>query len=151
MYLRLYAVLFFGNKLKEGKSENNTYQLTDSLLLLIGMQLCTNWFQNLFDKYDVSYKPYTVFVMFDMICCLFLLMLQCEIVRNQKEQESNAIMQHLLYQQKQQMKLSQETIDLINVKCHDIKNQIATLGNNIPEDELADLKRAIDIYDTTFK
>lgn len=60
-------------------------------------------------------------------------------------------MQHLLYQQKQQMKLSQETIDLINVKCHDIKNQIATLGNNIPEDELADLKRAIDIYDTAFK
>lgn len=143
--------LFFGNKLRKESLKTTHTSSPTVLLLLIGMQLCTNWFQNLFDKYDVGYKPYTVFVMFDMICCLFLLMLQCEIVRNQKEQESNAIMQHLLYQQKQQMKLSQETIDLINVKCHDIKNQIATLGNNIPEDELADFKRAIDIYDTAFK
>lgn len=113
--------LFFGNKLRKESLKTTHTSSPTVLLLLIGMQLCTNWFQNLFDKYDVGYKPYTVFVMFDMICCLFLLMLQCEIVRNQKEQESNAIMQHLLYQQKQQMKLSQETIDLINVKCHDIK------------------------------
>ncbi len=143
--------LFFGNKLRKESMETTHTSSPTVLFLLIGMQLCTNWFQNLFDQYDVGFRPYTVFLLFDMICCLFLLMLQCEIVRNEKEQESNAIMQHLLYQQKQQMKLSQETIDLINVKCHDIKNQIATLGNNIPEDELADLKRAIDIYDTAFK
>lgn len=150
--LEIVCGLFFGRRLRRD-SEGETFHTKSPtvLILLIGMQLCTNWFQNLFDRYDVGFKPYTVFVMFDMICCLFLLMLQCEIVRNQREQESNAIMQHLLYQQKQQMKLSQETIDLINVKCHDIKNQIATLGSNIPEDELADLKRAIDIYDTAFK
>lgn len=150
--LEIVCGLFFGSRLRRDSEEESFHTKSPTvLLLLIGMQLCTNLFQNLFDQYDVGFKPYTVFVMFDMICCLFLLMLQCEIVRNQKEQESNAIMQHLLYQQKQQMKLSQETIDLINVKCHDIKNQIATLGNNIPEDELADLKRAIDIYDTAFK
>lgn len=158
MYLVIVVVfevacgLFFGGKLrKDSEGEAFHTKSPTVLILLIGMQLCTNLFQNLFDQYEVGFMPYTVFIMFDMICCLFLLMLQCEIVRKEKEQESNAIMQHLLYQQKQQMKLSQETIDLINVKCHDIKNQIATIGNNIPEDELADLKRAIDIYDTAFK
>lgn len=60
-------------------------------------------------------------------------------------------MQHMLYQQKQQMKLSRETIDLINIKCHDIKNQIASIGNHISEEELAELNRAISIYDTAFK
>ena len=158
--LEVVCGLFFGKKLrkdnggmKQGEQKSGSMPTNSPtvLMLLIGMQLSTNLFQNLFDQYDVGIGPYTVFNFFDMICCLFLLMLQCEIARKEKEQESNAIMQHLLYQQKQQMKLSRETIDLINIKCHDIKNQIASIGNHIPEDELADLNRAINIYDTAFK
>lgn len=142
--------IFFGKRLR--RESGSAFSSSPAVLsLLIGMQLCTNFFQNLFDQYAVGIGPYTVFNLFDMICCLFLLTLQCEITRNEKEQESNAIMQHMLYQQKQQMKLSRETIDLINIKCHDIKNQIASIGNHISEEELAELNRAISIYDTAFK
>lgn len=57
----------------------------------------------------------------------------------------------MLYQQKQQMKISRETMELINIKCHDIKNQIAMLGSHVPQEEISELKRAINIYDMTFK
>lgn len=148
--LEVYCGLFFGKRMRKDSNEISTSS-TSVLILLIGMQLCTNLFHNLFNEYQVAFEPYTIFSLYDIICCLFLLMLQCEITRKENEQQNNIVMQHLLYQQKQQMKLSRETIDLINVKCHDIKNQIATLGSHIPKDEMEDLNRAINIYDTAFK
>lgn len=142
----------FGKKLRKKDTDHLTGSPT-VLFLLMGMQLCTNVFQNLFDEYSAGsgYQLYTIFSLFDMVCCLFLLTLQCEIARKEKEQQSNEILKHLLYQQKQQMKLSKENIDLINIKCHDIKNQIAMLGNHVPREELQELKRAINIYDMAFK
>lgn len=142
----------FGKELRK----KDTDRLTGSptvLFLLTGMQLCTNVFQNLFDEYSAGggYQIYTIYSLFDIVCCLFLLTLQCEIARKENEQQNNEILKHILYQQKQQMKMSKENIDLINIKCHDIKNQIAMLGNHVPQEELLELKRAIRIYDTAFK
>lgn len=142
--------LLFGKKLRKEDIDH----LTSSpmvLFLLIGMQLCTNIFQNLLDEYGMGYEVCTIVNLFDIVCCLFLLSLQCEIARKENEQQNNEIMKHILYQQKQQMKISRETIDLINIKCHDIKNQIAMLGSHVPQDELSELKRAITIYDTALK
>lgn len=142
----------FGKELRK----KDTDQLTGSptiLLLLIGMQLSTNVFQNLFDEYSVGqgYQLYTIYSLFDIVCCLFLLTLQCEIARKENEQQNNEILKHILYQQKQQMKISKETMDLIDIKCHDIKNQIAMLGSHVPQEEIQELKRAINIYNMTFK
>ena len=47
--------------------------------------------------------------------------------------------------------MSKENIELINIKCHDIKNQIAMLGSHVPEDEIRDLEKAINIYDTALR
>lgn len=142
----------FGKALRKKDTDHLTGSPT-VLFLLMGMQLCTNIFQNLFDEYSsgVGFQIYTIYSFFDMMCCLFLLTLQREIAQKENEQQSNEILKHILYQQKQQMKMSKETIDLINVKCHDIKNQIALLGSHVPQEEIQELKRAVNIYDTAFK
>lgn len=142
----------FGRELKRVNPE----YLTKSpaiLLLLAGMQLSTNVFMNLFDIYSAGagYWVYTIYGLFDVVCCLFLLSLQCEIAKRENERQSNEILNHLLYQQKQQMMISKETMDLIHIKCHDIKNQIALLGNHVSQEEMQELKHAIDIYDMAFK
>ena len=142
----------FGRELKKKGTDHLTGSPT-ILFLLTGMQLCTNIFQNLFNEYSAGsgFAVYTIYSMFDMVCCLFLLTLQCEIARKESEQQNNEILKHVLYQQKQQMKISRETMELINIKCHDIKNQIAMLGSHVPQEEISELKRAINIYDMTFK
>lgn len=148
----LFCYRFFGKELRKKDTDHLTGSPT-VLFLLTGMQLSTNVFQNLFDEYSTGggFQVYTIYSLFDMVCCLFLLTLQCEIARKENEQQSNEILKHILYQQKQQMKISKETIELINIKCHDIKNQIAMLGNHVPQEEIQELKRAISIYDTAFK
>lgn len=51
------------------------------------------------------------------------------------------------------MKESKATIELINIKCHDLKKQIALLGdrNHITKEEIDELNRAISIYDASVK
>ena len=56
-----------------------------------------------------------------------------------------------LEQQRQQMELSKETVELINIKCHDIRKQLYTLGSRVPTEELDELKKAVDIYGSTVK
>lgn len=141
---------FFGKRLcKEDISHLKSSPLI--LFLLIGMQLVTNIFHNAYAYFDTGFAAYTVFSLFGLLCCLFLLLLQCEIARSENEQRSNEVMKQILYQQKQQMKMSKENIELINIKCHDIKNQIAMLGSHVPEDEIRDLEKAINIYDTALR
>lgn len=117
-----------------------------SLFLLVGMQLCTNVFQNLLSGYPVGLEVYTILNLFDIISCSFLLALQYQFSRQENERQNNEILKHLLYQQKEQMQLSKENIELINIKCHDIKNQIAALGSRLPKEELDELTQAVNIY-----
>lgn len=123
------------------------------LRLLIGMLLFVNLFQNLFDENsaDIGARLYTIFELFDLVCGIFMLSLQCEIANRKVAEQNNAILKHILHQQKEQMESSKETIDLINIKCHDLKNQIAMLGSRIPKEEIEELNHTISIYDTTAK
>lgn len=142
--------LMFGKKLrKEGKTQKTSS--VNLLFLLFGMQLFTNVFQNILGELEVEVWIYTLFNFFDFICCLFLIALQCEIVIRENEQVNNEIMKHILYQQKQQMQVSKETIEMINIKCHDIKNQLSLLENKVPQNEIEELKKVADIYNTAVK
>lgn len=150
-YLILY--ILFARRLQ--KNDTEALRGGSALLLLLGMLLSIDLFQNLFDEYSVSLSIhgdlYTLFQMFGIVNCVFLLCLQGEIATSKKSGQDNAILKHLLHQQKEQMETSKETMELLNVKCHDIKNQIAMLGNRIPQETLEDLNRTISIYDRTAK
>ncbi len=148
----LICYLTFGRVLRKKDVKYMTGSQT-VLSLLVGMQICTNVLQNLFDKFSAGsdFRVYIIYSLFDMISCLFLLALQCEITRRENEQHNGEILKHILYQQKQQMESSKENIELINIKCHDIKNQIAMLGNRVPQEEIRELERAVNIYDMAFK
>ena len=60
-------------------------------------------------------------------------------------------LQHAVRQAERQYEISKDTIDLINVKCHDIKYKLGALlseGNKPASEAVEDLKSSISIYDT---
>ena len=59
----------------------------------------------------------------------------------------------LLDKAEEQYKQNKENVDLINIKCHDLKHQIRGLGNkaNISQDTVKELENMISIYDSTIK
>lgn len=123
------------------------------VLLLAGMLLFTNLFQNLFLEYAmaVPLQLRLVFEAFDLICCIFLLALMFELCQRGRLENDNDILKHVLHQQKQQMETSKETIDLINIKCHDLKHQLSRLGPRISPKEIAELNESINVYGATVK
>lgn len=150
LFLAIFA-LHFARPLRN--QDANIIKNVPILRLLIGIQLTVNLLLNYFLTYahEMGFSGHTVFVAYDVLCCLFQLSLQCEICRRGQEEQDKAVLEHLLYQQKEQLAISKDTVELINIKCHDIKNQISSLGNRIPQDEIDELTRAVTIYDTAVK
>lgn len=147
----LASYLVFARRLNREEMEEP--ESRSVLRLLIGMLLFVNLFQNLFDENsaDIGARLYTVFELYDLVCGVFMLSLQCEIANRKVAEQNNAILKHVLHQQKEQMESSRETIELINIKCHDLKNQIAMLGSRIPREEIEELNHTISIYDAVAK
>jgi hypothetical protein len=119
------------------------------LLLLAGMLISVNVFTHVFDELSTgqTFGLDAAYFLLDLVTCVFLLALTKEIVHRQSAEQDSAIMRHLLHQQKTQLESSKETIELINVKTHDLKKQIARLGDRIPQDEVDELRELVGIYD----
>lgn len=121
--------------------------------IMVGYQLSMNIFVNLFNAFSVDSAPriFTVYSVYDEVTTILLFFLLCEILQHSDAEWDNMVLQQMMRQQRQQMELSKETVELINIKCHDIRKQLYTLGSRVPTEELDELKKAVDIYDSTIK
>lgn len=89
------------------------------------------------------------------IACLIFLYMQNSIEKSQMTERELDMLQQLWYRQQEQLHISQENIDLINRKCHDLKYQMAALrklgdGREI-NDQLMEMEQAVMIYDSVIK
>ena len=89
--------------------------------------------------------------------CLYTLLLEYEMLFNRHMQAEAAATARLMEDWKSQYQISRDTIDAINVKCHDIRHQIRHLedgadGSRVVDREvLADIAREVNVYDSTVK
>lgn len=98
-----------------------------------------------------DYIIYLMLAFYDIICCFFTLSVQYAILRSASMRQEVQLMENMLYQQKKQLAASKETIDTINIKCHDLKHQLSRLEGRVSDEELNELKEAITIYDLSVK
>ena len=90
---------------------------------------------------------------FNILCCLMTLCFQFELpLRKQLENELTVI-NRLLSKTKEHYAVSKENIELVNLKCHDLKHQIHTIGHNSAIDTAAikEIENVISIYDSAVK
>lgn len=88
--------------------------------------------------------------LFDCFCCVLLLLLQFGMFEWSKLQKQNEITKQLLHLEKERHAMSAENMEIINMKCHDLKYQVAALRNiNNPrehEKSIKEIEHAIMIY-----
>lgn len=68
--------------------------------------------------------------------------------RNEMEME---MMNELFTKEKEHFEKSRGNIDLINSKCHDLRKKLSVLEGKVSDEEIASLKEATRIYDSTIK
>ena len=88
--------------------------------------------------------------LFSVVCCAVVLLLTSRTVEQRELQQEVEYLQHAVHQSELQYEISKDTIDLINIKCHDIRYKLGTLaaqGERMRPEAVADLQQSISIYD----
>lgn len=127
---------------------NNFYVLAVTIIAVI-MVYVTSMF--------VSYKGWSNegYYIYSIISCLLLLLFQFGLLEQGKKKQEQENLQRMLAMEHEQHKMSQENILMINMKCHNLKHQIAALRKTMDSEQmksrLSDLERAVMIYDSEIK
>lgn len=102
--------------------------------------------------YSFAFESLATYV-YQLICCVLLLTVQFGIFDRSLIRQEHAVMEQLHLEKEQQYRLSQENIDIINRKCHDMKHQLALLRSSPAQADrekgLREMEEALTIYDTT--
>lgn len=87
------------------------------------------------------------------VCCIGSLMLLNSALYRGKASFEKATLERLLHMEQKQHEITQESIEIINYKCHDLKKQIAALkdmfGDEVAAEIFGEAEKAVQIYDSS--
>ena len=88
----------------------------------------------------------------NMLCCVLLLGCQFNQLSTNVIQGELDFVRRLWQQEKEQYEVSRDNIDLINIKCHDMRHKIRSITENaLSAEEIAEIENSISIYDSAVK
>lgn len=91
---------------------------------------------------------------YGFLCCMLVLIMEYYVLRENRMKKDQEIMEQLLQMANAQQKSSKEAIDIINIKCHDLKHQVKALAkmeDKIDRTEyVKEVEQAVSIYDAIF-
>ena len=88
---------------------------------------------------------------FLIIVYAFILIMRSDIFFRSRIKQELYVTEQLLNQEKKHYAEMRNNIDLINMKCHDIRHQLDNFHGKLTERELDELRDAIQIYDSNIK
>ena len=91
--------------------------------------------------------------LYNCFCCLLLLYALFTMIDSRRVRKENEMLQALWKRAEEQYNLSKENIELINLKCHDLKHQIHAIETNktISPNVLSEIEDSIGFYDSFVK
>ena len=100
---------------------------------------------------EESFRLMVITRLFSIFSCLFLLFIRYDIVEKGRLEAERAELSRVISMERKQFKLSQENIELINIKCHDMRHKIdlwERRGAAVDRSEIAEIRKMIGIYDS---
>ena len=128
-----------------------------SLLMLLALTVLVEIVLNAFVIYrkyenlDMTY--YIAASITNVICSVSVLIIQFELLLRKALENELGIVYQMWRQEQKQFRITKETIDLINMKCHDMKHQIHIISKEtaIDPETMRDIEDTISIYDSIVK
>lgn len=124
------------------------------ILILCGALVLCNivfsvWVNGLEPTLSLSAKG--IYTGYACLCCLLILIIQFGIFQRGKLQNEMDMMEYLWEQERRQYQISRDNMELISIKCHDMKHMLSALEPRISPGEKKELSGMIDFYDSTVK
>ena len=102
---------------------------------------------------DSEHSYFLSAVLTNLMCSLCVLIIQFHLVRQKTLEVELGVISQMRHMEQQQYQISKDTIAQLNIKCHDMRHQIRTMGQHtsISPQILREMEDAIDIYDSIEK
>ena len=90
---------------------------------------------------------------YNVACCVIAIILLFELPRRKRLENEYAVTRSLLRRSVEKYNETKETVNLINIKCHDMKHQIRQFAEkgNITDGTVAEIENLISIYDADYQ
>ena len=154
VYVIIYTIVFviFNERINKDEAKISNF----SIVLISGFILLIDIIINSIIIYSDKFKGKEVSIIicvYNILCCLMVLFLLFNILNIKQLKTELTITSQLLNKAEAQYKQNKENVDLINIKCHDLKHQIRNFGNkaNISNETVKELENIINIYDSNIK
>ena len=150
-----YTLFYFFYAKKISQSSNLEVKNT-SLLLLVVVGLLVEIVLNSVFIYATKTRTQIINIticIYNCLCCILLLSMQFGLIKTKKLENELDFTKQLMAQQAENYKANKENIDLINMKCHDMRHQIREIGKNkaLSQETIAEMEKTINLYDSTVK
>ena len=155
-YIIVYYLIFIMFALRLNK--NNFYEAKyDFKFLVVGcvfilsdivINSIVSWYSTI--HFENIYLG--IVALINVLCCFIGLFYIFEMFYSNNIKNQVKIIEEIQKKESNQYKISKETIDMINIKCHDFRHQIREFGDNqkIDVEAIANLNKLIRIYDSTY-
>lgn len=129
--------------------ENKMYIVLGGILIVF-----SNVLHFLVEPYAPMEKAPLLFIflsLYAIICAVCTLLLEYGFFAQKKLVYDNAILDHLVHTQEEQYRNSKENIEMINIKCHDMKHQMTRIAQGLNPEAVKEMEEIISIYDLSLK
>lgn len=153
IFILIYGITMIINHKNNEKNNNLTIRSNKVLLFSAGAFL-TNIILNSIAVYSKTEKSSLILLnAFNILCCMLILYIQSSLIKENKMDIELANAKEAIKQSQIQYEIQKDNIELINIKCHDLKHQIHNLKgfNQIDENNLKEIDKTLKIYDSSFK
>lgn len=88
---------------------------------------------------------------YSVVACLLILFFQFSVFSRYKEKSRADMIHRMWVKDREHYRLSKETIDTINIKCHDLKHTLLILREQLDQAATDELEQAATVYDSVLK
>lgn len=150
----VYLTVFCIFRRQLGEIDEHAYKGRTNIILgvaVFAVAILIYRFENRYDFVRTAPDINLMFSAYAVLSNAFLLALFYGVFRSRKMTDEMAMLEEVIERQKMQYELVKENMDNVNIKCHDMKQQISMFENRIDSEALQEIKSIIHVYDTTYK
>ncbi len=105
-------------------------------------------------SYETYVLEYIIVVyIYDIFSCILALFIQYDMALRERLEINYNTVNHLYRQEQEQFVIMKENINMINLKCHDLKHQVRAIGKQsmLSSEAIKEIESVINIYDSAVK
>ncbi|MCI8613043.1 MAG: sensor histidine kinase [Clostridia bacterium] len=126
------------------------------VMLVIGFALIVDILLNSIIVYhgqDRNILTVLMNTVYETLCCGFLLSIQFGLIKTGELKNELDVTQYLLREKEKQYNISKDNIELINLKCHDLRHQIRSISKQqgLSAENVKEIEKVISIYDAAVR